>query len=116
MSFADDMRILSDITCGLASVGTYVSQRKNGATVGSAGLSLFDNLLNGFVRNEVAYDMQRFGNPFGNAVNMFAGYGNPISNTVGTLGLMSANCSPWMFFGGMSMCSPMGCCMPMMWF
>ena len=30
-------------------------------------------------------------------INMYAGYGNPVSNTIGTLGLMSA-CSPWMFF------------------
>lgn len=116
MSFADTMRILSNINCGLASVDTYISQRQSGATVANASYNLFGNLINGFARNEVAFGMQCWGNPMGNAINMFAGYGNPVSNAIGTLGLMSANCSPWMFFGGMSMCSPMGCCMPMMWF
>ena len=33
----------------------------------------------------------------GNVINMYSGYGNPVSNTIGTLGLMGA-CTPWMYF------------------
>lgn len=97
MGFAENMRILSNINCGLASATTYLQQRSEGVNPSFAGINLFGNLANGIARNEVAYDMQKWGNPVGNTINMYAGYGNPVSNTIGTLGLMSA-CSPWMFF------------------
>ena len=97
MSFAENMRILSNINCGLASATTYFEQRLNGVPANYAGLNLFGNLANGISRNEVAYQMQLHGNPVGNNINMYAGYGNPVSNSIGTLGLMSA-CSPWMYF------------------
>lgn len=101
MGFAENMRILSNINCGLASTVSYMEQRQNGVNPAYAGVNLFGNLANGIARNEVAYEMQKFGNPVGNTINMYAGYGNPVSNTIGTLGLMSA-CSPWMFFNSPS--------------
>jgi hypothetical protein len=109
MSFAETMRIWSNVNCGLASAVTYLDQRTNGVPTGYAGLNLFGNLANGVARNEAAYHMQRFGNPAGNLVNMYSGYGNPVSNAVGTLGLMNACMfNPWMFFNSYSyMCPPM---------
>ena len=99
MGYADTMRIMSNINCGLASAVSYLDQRTNGVPAGYAGLNLFGNLANGIARNEVAYEMQLYGNPMGNTVNKFAGYGNPVSNTIGTLGLMSACMfNPWMYF------------------
>lgn len=112
MGFAENMRVLSNINCGLASATGYLEQRSNGVNPQYARMNLFGNLLNGISRNEVAYEMQRHGNPVGNTINMYAGYGNPVSNTIGTLGLMSA-CSPWMFFNqpGYMFCPPpMGMC------
>lgn len=105
MSFADDMRILSNINCGLASLVSYGEMRQSGISPYYATMGLFGNLANGFMRNDIAYGMQRWGNPTGNLVNMYAGYGNPISNAIGTMGIMSA-CSPWMFFN-MGYCNPM---------
>ena len=103
MGYAENMRILSGINCGLASLVNYADMRNNGVNPSYATMSLFGNVANGLARNEVAYEMQKWGNPVGNTINMYAGYGNPISNAIGTMGLMSA-CSPWMFFN-----SP--CCM-----
>lgn len=97
MGFAENMRIMSGINCGLASLVNFGEMRQAGVDRNYAIGSLFGNLGNGFMRNEVAYEMQKFGNPMGNLVNMYAGYGNPVSNAVGTMGLMGA-CSPWMFF------------------
>lgn len=97
MGYAENMRILSGITCGLGSLATYADMRNNGVSPDYAAMNLFGNMANGLARNEVAYEMQRYGNPIGNTINMYAGYGNPISNAVGTMGLMSA-CNPWMFF------------------
>ena len=99
MSFAENMRILSNINCGLASATTYLEQRLNGVPAGYAGINLFGNIANGVARNQVAYEMQLYGNPVGNTINMYSGYGNPVSNTIGTLGLMSAcTFNPWMYF------------------
>ena len=98
MSFADNMRILSNINCGLASATTFLQQKSDGVNPQYATMNLFGNLANGIARNEVAYEMQRFGNPTGNMINMYAGYGNPISNAIGTMGLMGAcTPNPWMF-------------------
>ena len=110
MSFADNMRILSNICCGLSSADAYINQRQSGVSTGTATYNLIGNLLNGFARNEVAYGMQMMGNPMGNTINAFAGYGNSFSNAIGTVALLGANCSPNMFFG---MCAPMPCTFPM---
>ncbi|MCM1339864.1 MAG: hypothetical protein NC191_09355 [Muribaculaceae bacterium] len=97
MGFAENMRIMSDINCALASGVTYMEQKQNGVPGCYAMKNLFGNLTNGFMRNEIAYGMQRCGNPVGNNINLYAGYGNPVSNTIGTLGILGA-CTPWMFF------------------
>jgi hypothetical protein len=110
MSFADNMRIWSNINCGLASMVSYGQMRLSGASPYYATAGLFGNLANGVMRNEIAYHMQLMGNPVGNNINMFAGYGNPMSNAIGTLGIMSS-CSPWMFFN-MGYCNPMQMYMP----
>lgn len=108
MGYADIMRTWSNINCGLASFATFAGNRSDGVNPQTAATNLCLNLSNGIARNEIAYEMARFGNPAGNLINMYSGYGNPTSNMVGTLGLVSA-CSPWMFFnspccyGGMGM-------------
>lgn len=107
MGFAENMRILSNINCGLASGVSYLEQRNQGVPAQYASMNLFGNLANGIARNEVAYGMQKFGNPVGNTINMYAGYGNPVSNAFGTYALMGA-VSPWMFFNSPGyMFSPM---------
>lgn len=97
MGFAENMRIMSNINCGLASLVSYGEQRTNGVNPQYAAMNLFGNLANGISRNEVAYEMQKQGNSLGNMVNMYSGYGDSIANTLGTLRLMSV-CNPWMFF------------------
>lgn len=106
MSYADTIRIWSDINCSLASLASFGQQKAEGVNTGTAVSNLFGNVANGFARNDIAYMMQLNGNSYGNALNSFAGYGNPASNMIGTIGLMSA-CSPWTFFN-MGMCYPMG--------
>lgn len=107
MGFADTMRIWSNINCGLASAVNYGEQRHAGAPVGVAGFNFMQNMVNGIARNQVAYQMQSWGNPIGNNINMMAGYGNPVSNAFGTYALMGA-CTPWMFFNSTPfLCSPM---------
>lgn len=109
MSYADNMRTLSGINCGLQSLVSYIDAKNNGVPTQIAATNFVGNIFNGLARNEVAYEMQRHGNPAGNMINLYAGYGNPVSNTIGTLGIMSA-CSPWMFFNspwcGYGMYSP----------
>lgn len=97
MSHADFMRTSTGIICGLQSLNTYLDQKSSGVNPQVATTNLVGNIFNGLARNEVAYEMARFGNPAGNMINLYAGYGNPTSNAAGTLGLMTA-CSPWMFF------------------
>jgi hypothetical protein len=99
MSYANAIFTLSNINCGLASLNTYLDQRINGVNPQYATMNLFGNLANGIARNEYAYGMQKMGNSAGNLINSISGYGNPVSNTFGTLGLL--NCSPWMYFNCM---------------
>jgi hypothetical protein len=112
MGFAETMRILSNINCGLASGVSYLEQKQNGVSTTCALGNLFGNLANGVTRNEIAYNMQCWGNPTGNFINMYSGYGNPVSNTIGTLGLLGA-CSPWVYFNQptcfLSPYTPYGC-------
>ena len=97
MSYADNMYILGNISNLLGSTVTYMEQRKAGVDPMYAGANLFQNLGNGIVRNNIAYGMQRWGNPIGNNINLAYGYGNPWSNTCASMALMTA-CTPWMFF------------------
>ncbi|MBD5402717.1 hypothetical protein HDR58_07965 [bacterium] len=96
-SYANTIRTWSNINCGLASGVSFLEQKNQGVNTWDALTNLSINLGNGIMRNEVAYEMQRFGNPLGNYVNSFAGYGTPQANITGTLGLMSSF-SPWMTF------------------
>ncbi len=111
MSFADTIRVWSNLNCTLSSLNSFGQDKLNGVSTGDAVTNLFGNMANGIVRNEIAYDMQIHGNPMGNVINSYAGYGNPVSNAIGTMGLMTA-CTPWVYFN----CYPMiGCCgYPMM--
>ncbi|MBP3821238.1 hypothetical protein J6G99_06305 [bacterium] len=97
MGFAETMRILSGINCGLASFNGYLDAKSSGVDRNTAMYNLFSNIGNGLARNEVAYEMQKMGNPLGNNINMYAGYGSTQANITGTIGLMTA-CNPWMFF------------------
>lgn len=97
MSFANTMNILSNINCLLGSGVSYLEQRKQGVDPSIATCSLFNNIGNGVVRNAIAYDMAKCGNPMGFNVNMAYGYGNPVANTYGTMAMLSV-ASPWMFF------------------
>lgn len=106
MSHADFMRTSTGIICGLQSLNTYLDARSSGVPPMVASANFAGNLFNGLARNEVAYEMAKAGNPVGNIINMYSGYGNPVSNAVGTMGLMTA-CSPWMFFNSPCCYSPM---------
>jgi len=110
MGFAETMRVLTGIECGLASTLTLIDDKRAGKSNAYTGVNFLSNIGNGLARNEVAYEMQRHGNSFGNIFNSFVGYGNAESNLIGTIGLMSA-CSPWMFFNSPCCYSPMsyGC-------
>ena len=107
MGFAETMRVLSNINCAASSLNTYTQMSLRGVNPMFASYELSNNLANGVVRNEIAYDMQKHGSFYGNNVNLYAGYGNPVSNAIGTMGIM-AGCSPWMMFNCPSyMFSPM---------
>lgn len=105
MSFADTMNILSNINCVLSSGVTFLEQKKQGVDPSTATCSLFNNIGNGVVRNAIAYDMAKCGNPMGFNVNMAYGYGNPVANTYGTMAMLSV-ASPWMFFNSPYCCCP----------
>ena len=51
MGFADNMRILSNINCGLASATTFLQQKANGVNPQYATMNLFGNLANGIAKN-----------------------------------------------------------------
>lgn len=110
MGYAENMQILSNINCTLASMNSYLDQRSNGVSAPQAQFNFWGNMTNGIARNQVAYDMQKWGNPVGNNINMYAGYGNPVSNQIGTTALLAANYQPWMFFNCYSYMPP---CPPM---
>ncbi|MDY6309645.1 MAG: hypothetical protein SPL73_00985 [Cyanobacteriota bacterium] len=99
MGHAETMRTLTGISCGLQSLNSYLDARQKGQTPQVATTNLVGNIFNGLMRNEMAYDMQKCGNSAGNILNSTIGYGNPTSNAIGTLGMMSAYAyTPWMFF------------------
>jgi len=98
MGYADTMRIMGNINCGLASFGTFMNRLNDGVNPCAAGAELSTNMVNGVARNQIAYEMQRHGNPVGNSINLYAGYGTPEANAFGTYALFSANLNPWMCF------------------
>ena len=113
MSYASIMKDGCNLLNALACTNTALGAITNGANPTVAITKSLGIFTYGCLRNEIAYDMQCHGNPVGNMVNLYSGYGNTVSNAVGTMGLMSA-CSPWMFFNCYSYCPPpMNFCSPM---
>lgn len=60
MGFADNMRTLSNINATLASLVTYGQQRQSGVPAQTAAMNLFGNMANGYIRNDIAYGMQKW--------------------------------------------------------
>lgn len=83
---------LSNVNMLLSSGLNYVQDKQAGDTSGAAEMNLGGNLINGAVRNTIAYDMRRtYGSNLGFLVNNLAGYGTPEANAKGTMGLMGAS-------------------------
>lgn len=106
---------LSQVNNILGSTIGAVEEKQSGADTGTSIMNFGLNVLNGAVRNEVAYDMRKTtGSNLGFLINNMAGYGSEESNIKGMNGLLGASVfnavtSPWAwgggFFGG-------GCCAP----
>ncbi len=106
---------LSQVNNILGSTIGAVEDKQNGADTGTSIMNFGLNVLNGAVRNEVAYDMRKTtGSNLGFLINNMAGYGSEEANIKGMNGLLGASVfnavtSPWNwgggFFGG-------GCCAP----
>lgn len=117
---------LSNVNNLLGSLSGAMDDKKNGADTGTSIMNFGLNVINGAVRNEVAYDMRRnYGTNMGFLINNMAGYGSEEANQKGMAGLFKASVfnamtSPWMFggggyygggccsgmYGGMGMCGP----------
>lgn len=97
MGFADTMRILSNINCGLSAINNYNDLRASGNSGALAGAQATSNLFGGLCRNQIAYDMALHGNYIGQDINRYYGYGSEEANASAMMGLMIA-CSPYMFF------------------
>ena len=106
---------LSQVNNILGSTIGAVEDKQKGADTGTSIMNFGLNVLNGAVRNEVAYDMRKTtGSNLGFLINNMAGYGSEEANIKGMNGLLGASVfnavtSPWSwgggFFGG-------GCCAP----
>ncbi len=106
---------LSQVNNLLGSALGAVEDKQQGADTGTSIMNFGLNVMNGAVRNEVAYDMRRTtGSNLGFLINNMAGYGSEEANIKGMNGLLGASLfnavtSPWAwgggFFGG-------GCCTP----
>lgn len=106
---------LSQVNNILGSTIGAVEDKQKGADTGTSIMNFGLNVLNGAVRNEVAYDMRKTtGSNLGFLINNMAGYGSEEANIKGMNGLLGASVfnavtSPWNwgggFFGG-------GCCAP----
>lgn len=96
--------ILGNVNALLGSTVGAVNDRNRGADWGTAGMNFGLNVLNGTVRNAVAYDMRKTtGSNLGFIINGLAGYGNEEANAKGTMGLMGASIMTSMLggpFGG----------------
>ena len=92
---------LSQINNVLGSTIGAVEDRQQGADTGTSIMNFGLNVLNGAVRNEVAYDMRRTtGSNLGFLINNMAGYGSEEANIKGMNGLLGASVfnavtSPW---------------------
>ncbi len=106
---------LSQVNNILGSTVGAVEDKQKGADTGTSIMNFGLNVLNGAVRNEVAYDMRKTtGSNLGFIVNNMAGYGSEEANMKGMNGLLGASLfnavtTPWMYGGGFW---GGGCCVP----
>ena len=105
MGYPENIRALSNITCGLAGFNNYMDRRWCGSGVVSSALGATGNALIGFARNNIAYDMAKSGYTIGQDINMFYGYGTERQNACAMMGLMSVY-TPYMFFNSFQYCCP----------
>ena len=82
---------LSNINAVLGSTVGAIEDKKEGASTGQALFNFGNNVLNGAIRNEVAYDIRKHsGSNIGFLINGMAGYGNDEANAKGMQGLFGA--------------------------
>lgn len=119
MDFAKVNYTLSNINNLLGSAIGAVEDKQKGADTGTSIMNFGLNVMNGAVRNEVAYDMRKnYGSNMGFVINNMAGYGSEEANQKGMQGLLGASVfnamlNPWAMGGGIF---GGGCCssMPVM--
>lgn len=102
MGLDNTLYTLSNVNALLGSAVGFADAKKNGASTGDALMDFGFNIMNGAIRNEAARDIrQNTGSYLGYAVNSAAGYGNPVANAKGTMGLIGASMitSPFGIFG-----------------
>lgn len=102
MSLDNAIHALSNINAFLGSTNGYINATQNGVPAGNALMDFGFNVMNGVIRNKAAEDIQhRTGSYIGYSINSAAGYGNPIANYNGTMGLIGASMltSPFGIFG-----------------
>lgn len=103
MSLGRTNYILSNVNALLGSTVGAINDHNNGVDPGTTTMNFGLNVMNGTVRNAVAYDMyQRTGTNLGFMINGMAGYGNQEANVKGSTALMGASIMNSMFnpFGG----------------
>lgn len=92
---------LSNINALLGSTVGALDDKSKGASSGEALFNFGNNVLNGAIRNEVAYDMRKTtGSNLGFLINGMAGYGNDEANAKGMQGLFGATLLTSMLGGG----------------
>lgn len=105
MSLDNAIYALSNVNALMGSTMGLIDARNNGVPTGDALMNFGYSVMNGALRNEASREIQRHtGSYLGYAVNSMAGYGNPVSNYVGTVGTIGAAMvsSPFGIFG----CNP----------
>jgi len=109
---------LSNVNALLGSTVGAIEDKNNGVDNGTTLFNFGNNLLNGVIRNEVAYDIRRdTGSNLGFLINGMAGYGNDEANAKGMQGLMGATlltsmlggCHGGGWYGGGMFPMTMGC-------
>ena len=102
MSLDNAIHALSNFNAVMGSFNSMVDAKNNGVPTSDALIDFGFNVSNGVLRNAAARDIHnRSGSYLGYAINSAAGYGNPISNTNATIGLIGASMltSPFGIFG-----------------
>ncbi len=98
MGYADNMRILGNISCGMGSLATYFQNKADGVNSSVAANNMIGNFMNGALRNEAGYYAYKdFGLRGVNDINIAYGYGDAQKNTAATLGILGV-VTPQLFF------------------